>query len=71
MTTAKAIDLAMGEARQYRGYSERGDVVLARETRRTIDELAGRRVAGRWVLPQCVADAMGRPELGADRAVQS
>jgi hypothetical protein len=62
--SAKTIDLAMGEARQYRGYSERGDVVLARQTRTTIDELVGRRLAGKWVLPQCVANAMGRPELG-------
>jgi hypothetical protein len=54
----------MGEARQYARYRAIGDVTLAREARRTIDELVGRRVSGQWVLPACVAEAMGRPELG-------
>jgi hypothetical protein len=57
-------DLAMGEAKRYAAKRAIGDVVLAREIRRTIDDLVAYRHEGRWVLPTPVAQAMGRPELG-------
>ena len=52
---------ALGEADDYRRHIEHGDVVMAEQRRRTIEDLVGRPVpgGGRVVLPADVLAAMG------------
>ena len=51
MTPQKRISLAMVEARRMIEYGRRGDVVMARQVQRTIDDLVGQYVDGRFCLP--------------------
>ena len=52
---------ALGEADSYRRHIEHGDVVMAEQCQRTIEDLVGRPVpgGGRVVLPADVLAAMG------------
>jgi len=56
------MDRALTVAEEYRRLVERGDVVLAEQARRTIDELCGRWVDGTWTYPANVVLAMGGGE---------
>lgn len=58
---SKTMDRALGLAAEYRRYVDIGDVVLAEQTRRTIEDLVGRPVGGGKVtFPRSVAAAMGQ-----------
>jgi len=60
MTTNRRLDQAMTAAREYRRLTGMGDVTLAGETRRTIEELVGYYDAGTtFRLPREVEQAMG------------
>lgn len=51
MTPEKRMSLAMVEARRMVEFGRRGDVVMAQQAQRTIDDLVGRYVDGRFCLP--------------------
>lgn len=69
-TNSKRLDQAMAMAAEYRRYSDLGDVVLAEQVRRTIEELVGQYDADlRFVLPRPVCDAMGLAWNSPARAV--
>lgn len=56
----KNADRAIGLAEEYKALVERGDVVRAEETRRTIEDLhVGSYVGGRWVIREDIRRAMG------------
>ncbi len=56
---SKTMDRALGLAAEYRRYVDRGDVALAEQCRRTIEDLVGRPVGGGRVrFPVAVAAAM-------------
>jgi hypothetical protein len=58
MRQAKALDGAMEAAKEYYELRERGDVVLAGEVRRLIEDLVGYWRDGVFTLPSCVKRAM-------------
>ena len=54
------MDRAMTLAREYRALIERGDVVLAEQARRNLDDLGiGSYMDGRWTLAEPIRRAMG------------
>ena len=56
----RAHSLSLTAAREYRDLMARGDVVLAEQTRRSIDDLGcGRYVGGKWVLDRDIRQEMG------------
>jgi hypothetical protein len=65
--SARRLAQALECAREYRQHEAREDVVQSEAVSRTIDDLVGYYVAGQYVLPQSVAEAMGHPERGDDR----
>lgn len=57
MTTNKNMDLAITRAKEMGRLSRRGDVTLAEEAQRDVDQLVGYWHEGRWCWPAPVLDA--------------
>lgn len=51
MTPQKRMSLALNEARRMVQFGRHGDVVMAQQAKRTIEDLVGRYVDGRFCLP--------------------
>jgi hypothetical protein len=51
MTPKKCMSLALNEARRMVEFGRRGDAIMAQQAQRTIDDLVGRYVDGRFCWP--------------------
>lgn len=63
---SKTLDRALGCAAEYRRHVERGDAVMAEQTRRTIEDLVGCPMrSGEVRLPECVSATMRGEEVAS------
>jgi len=59
LTKSRALAAALVAAEEYRALVMRGDVVMADQVKRTIEDLVGRWTSpGRWDIPEAVRQAM-------------